>query len=140
MKIENNTKFPTELARKLIEFARPSGISKFQVRIRNTGYSYKGRAYTFRNRIDIFYNHKNKYPRYYHPYQLCGQKGKKHWVANATELMLWIFAHELRHLWQAKQKNKRGYAWGSRGKFSEVDTEAYSLRKIREFRKQGLTI
>jgi len=45
-------------------------------------------------------------------------------------------AHELRHLWQAKAKNKRGYFWGGRGKFSEIDTESYAIQCLRKWRKE----
>ena len=71
----------------------------------------------------------------YIPYQY-GQfkKGKTYWVYSRTELLVVIASHELMHVRQAKGK-PHGRVWGARGQYSEIETEAYAIRKLREFRK-----
>jgi hypothetical protein len=76
-----------------------------------------------------------KFPMFYHPYQYGQNKGKRWWIASRIELLVVIAAHELRHCWQSKARNKAGYAWGARGRYSEVDTEAFALRKLRDWRR-----
>jgi hypothetical protein len=72
---------------------------------------------------------------YYVPYQYGQHKGRKWWTSGWIERLVLIMAHELRHLWQGKTTSRRGYVWGARGRYSEVDTEAYALRKLREWRR-----
>lgn len=52
---------------------------------------------------------------------------------------------ELRHLWQAARLTDRKksallpMAHGSRGKYSEVDTEAFAIQTLREWRRGVVT-
>jgi hypothetical protein len=58
---------------------------------------------------------------------------------NRLECFVYIMAHELRHLWQAKSKGKpRGMVYGSKGRFSERDASAYGLRMLRRYRRGEL--
>lgn len=70
-----------------------------------------------------------------HPYQYAQHKGRRVLLATRIEGMVYLAAHELRHLWQSTRKSHRGYFHGARGKFSEVDTEAYALHMLRAWRK-----
>lgn len=76
------------------------------------------------------------------PYQYAQHKGKRYPIANATEALVYIAAHELRHLWQAarwsdKRKSKPlPLAFGAKGKFSEIDTEAFAIHMLRAWRKR----
>lgn len=45
-------------------------------------------------------------------------------------------AHEARHFWQHKVR-KGWRVWGARGRYSEVDAEAYTIRKLREWRRRN---
>jgi hypothetical protein len=66
-------------------------------------------------------------------------KDKRYVLANRIEALVYLAAHELRHLWQtAKTRDDRRsvnlpMAYGSRGKFSEVDTEAFAIHTLREY-------
>lgn len=151
MRVKNFTTIPDEMVREIIRHTLPSGVKNFDVRVSNLGSNYgdetksagvAGRAYRrsrFHDRSCPFVVcriDKLEEPSYYKPYQLGQHKGKQYWLYNRAEKLVVIMAHELRHLWQYKQKNKRGYVWGSRGKSSEVDTEAYAINRLRAWRKR----
>ena len=67
-------------------------------------------------------------------------KGRKLVLGDRTEALVYILAHELRHMHQ-----QHGYAVhsvfsvgrvkNSRGRFSEVDTEAFAIHKLRAWRR-----
>ena len=60
-------------------------------------------------------------------------------IGSRAESFVYILAHELRHLWQAKAKGRpRGMVYGSRGRFSERDACAYGLQMLRRFRRGEL--
>lgn len=55
------------------------------------------------------------------------------------EALVYILAHELRHLWQAKAKGRpRGMVYGAKGRFSERDACAYGLQMLRRYRRGEL--
>jgi hypothetical protein len=82
-----------------------------------------------------------RFPATVAPYQYAHHKNKKYVLADRTEALVYIAAHELRHLWQAAQhSDKRRSAnlprfHGSRGKFSEIDTESYAIHTLRRWRR-----
>lgn len=165
MRVTNTTNLDNELIREIIKFVRPSGISNFDVMVKNSGDKYiAGTAYTQGNNTYHATNHpfvvcriptgKDKiiygfkgskdnpvtwvekhYPMMQSVYQYAHLKGKRYYIANKTEALVYVLAHELRHLWQAKTKNKSGYYPKSRGRFSEIDTEGYAITKLRAWRK-----
>ena len=63
-------------------------------------------------------------------------------LANRLETLVYLAAHELRHLWQAARLTDRRrsaplpMSWGSKGKYSEVDTEAFAIHTLREYRRE----
>ena len=67
-------------------------------------------------------------------------KGRKLVLADRTEALVYILAHDLRHMWQ-----QHGYAVNSsfpvgrvknaHGTYSEVCTEAYAIHKLRAWRR-----
>jgi len=85
---------------------------------------------------------KNRFPCFVRPYQYRQHKGKRYVLANRLETLVYLAAHELRHLWQAARLTDRRksaplpMAWGSKGKYSEVDTEAFAIHTLREWRRQ----
>jgi hypothetical protein len=85
---------------------------------------------------------KLRFPTIIRPYQYAQHKGRKIVLANRMEALVYLAAHELRHLWQAAQwddrrkANRLPMAHGSRGKFSEIDTEAYAIHTLRRWRKE----
>lgn len=163
MRVNNTTNMPNELIREIIAFVRPSGLSKFDVMVKN-GEHIAGRAYYkgsgYHSTADPFIVCRipetkgtkktyaqmgaitlkqiiTNYPRLLHTYQIGHLKDKRYWLADRTECLVYIIAHELRHIWQAGMKNKRGYYPKSRGKFSEIDSEGYALTMLRAWRKRN---
>jgi hypothetical protein len=58
-------------------------------------------------------------------------------LRNSRECLVYLIAHELRHLYQAK--NKTGWIYGSKGKrSSERDADAYAITKVRAWRKNNM--
>jgi len=82
-----------------------------------------------------------RYPTTIRLYQYAHHKNKKYVLGNRIEALVYLAAHELRHLWQAASAtDKRKSAalpryYGSKGKFSEVDTEAYAVHTLRRWRR-----
>lgn len=58
------------------------------------------------------------------------------WVADRTEALVFVAAHELRHLWQAIVPRGRR-VWGARGQYSERDCDAYALKMLRAWRRRN---
>jgi hypothetical protein len=87
---------------------------------------------------------KLRFPATIAPYQYAHHKGKRYVVANRIEALVYLTAHELRHLWQAASASDKARSkslprfHGSRGKFSEIDTEAYAIHTLRRWRKAQL--
>jgi hypothetical protein len=147
MQIRNSTSIPNETVREIIRHARPPGISNFDVMVKNGEYGLCGRAYHAgsgyhysRRPFVVLRVGPARRPFRVSPYQYRQHKGRSYWIADRTEALLYIAAHELRHLWQAQAprgSRRRGMCWGSRGRFSEIDTEAWAIRKLREWRRRG---
>ena len=76
------------------------------------------------------------------PYQYRHLKGKRYVLRDRTEALVYLAAHELRHLWQAarlrddRKSRKLPLYYGARGKFSEVDTEGFAITTLRAYRKR----
>jgi hypothetical protein len=141
MRLKNYTNIPSDKIRDLIRAVRPSGISNFDVRVSNTPRGVRGSAYTkgsgYHDRacpfIVVSVAKTDRLVRHYHH----GEGGYLpiYW-GNRLEALLVVLAHELRHLWQAAGKGKRrGMVYGSRGRMSERDADAYALQMLRRFRR-----
>jgi len=147
MRLKNTTTIPNETIREVVRFCLPSGVRNFDVRVTNhlqatPNYPVAGKAYwkgcslhETSNPFIIARVEKSDAPAFVKVYQYGHLKGKRYWLANRVEKLVYVVAHELRHLWQAKAKNKAGYNWGSRGRFSEIDTESYAISKLQAWRK-----
>lgn len=151
MRLVNHTDIPTETIRAIIRAVRPAGIANFDVRISNTKSGCCGRAYAngsgyhmsaapflvvrvAKSVREIVQPHRG--------YLGCA------W-GNRIEALLFVTAHELRHMWQAGGgldnrrriiKARKGMVYGARGRFSERDADAYALRMLRAFRRGELEI
>jgi hypothetical protein len=68
------------------------------------------------------------------PYQYAHLKGKFYWLWNRIEMLVYLAAHEIRHVWQG-QFPKAGRYPNGKGKFSEVDTESFAIHILRAWRK-----
>lgn len=142
MRLTNTTAIPNGVVRDVLRFVCPSGVSGYDVKLNNaTSGDLKGKAYWagsgYHDRacpfVTLYVGPDKKFP----------SKGgwtvegkgylPRPWLANRTEALVYVAAHELRHLWQAKVP--RGYrVWGARGRFSERDADAYALKMLRAWR------
>lgn len=154
IKVKNETDIPNKLIAAIVRFARPPGIRKFEVVVKKMKETvrpgvYKGHG--GRRGITVWIDAKAKFPRDLYVYQY-GQlkqkwgrkdkhgcvhrlKGRRYYLASLTEALIYLFAHELMHTKQGQRGNVRGRVWGARGRFSEIETESYAIRKLREYRK-----
>lgn len=165
MRLRNTTDIPNEIAKQVIAFVRPPGISNFDVMLKNGKHLagmayYRGSAYhataspfvTLRvpptiglpikkwarkDGVIVKWNErKPSYPTQLRTYQIGQLKGRRYYIANEIEALVYLAAHELRHLWQHKTgKRRSGMAFGARGIASEIDTESFAIRKLREWRR-----
>ena len=129
-----NPMFSKEKIQEVVRFVRPGGISRFTVAVRGTRYaSASGRAYcgSWHPRVMFKVGSSLKFP--YSMTSRGAYLGVT--VYSLEETLVFIMAHELRHLWQLK--HPRGYrVWGARGQYSERDADAYALHKLREWRRR----
>jgi hypothetical protein len=140
--ITTHKAFPEALVREIIEFVRPSGCYIKQVRITAHRYKSRGLAWpTERRVLARITTHAESWPRVPSAPDAARVPGKGYlpwpYLANATELLVMILAHEVRHLWQADVPRGRR-VWGSRGQYSERDADAYAIRLLRAWRRRPL--
>jgi len=130
MKLRNTSETADDLIREMIRFCRPSGIANFTVTVTRTVRDGNGRAFPRANRVLVRAPYNNDRLR---PYPAVGAYLPMP-AMTGTEKLLWLLAHELRHLWQHRVPRGRR-VWGARGKFSERDADAYALRALRHWRR-----
>lgn len=141
MRLTNHTDIPSDTVRAIIRAVRPHGIANFDVRISNTRRHFSGAAYT----------KGSAYHSTAHPFlvvrvartDIAARTVRKAQggyltsvVGNRVEALLFVLAHELRHMWQAK--HSRGMVYGARGRYSERDADAYALQMLRRYRRGEL--
>lgn len=138
MRLRNYTDLPDATVRAMIAHAKPPGVAGFNVRISNAASWYRGRAYSqgssYHDRacpfIVVSVAKRPTFP--------AREPSRGGYLPSPpmsrTEAVLFILAHELRHLWQARVPRGRR-VWGARGKFSERDADAYALRALRHWRR-----
>jgi hypothetical protein len=134
MRIINRSDIPTEVIRDAVRFARPPGIKKFRVEVRNKSGSCWG-GWGDRSGCLIRLNTNARYPRITRTYQYGQLKGRRYYLASLAEALIYLLAHELTHTRQGQRGRIRGRVWGARGRYSEIETESYAIRKVREWRK-----
>jgi hypothetical protein len=129
----NKTDIPNDVIRDAVRFARPAGIKRFRVTVATTKRTYRGRGW--QTGITIWVNESVKYPRILRTYQLAQLRGRRYYLGSFVECLIYLLAHELMHTKQGQRGNCRGRVWGARGRFSEIETESYAIRKLREWRR-----
>jgi hypothetical protein len=134
MKLRNSTDIPNEVIRDAVRFARPPGIKLRLVKITNCRASYRGWGSWVG--VCVRLNTEARYPRILHPYQYGQLRGRRYYLASLVEALIYVLAHELMHTKQGQRGNCRGRVWGARGRYSEIETESYAIRKLREWRRQ----
>lgn len=152
MRIRNTTKIPTALLREVVRAVAPAGISGYDVQLRNsrdctvkgmaymTGSAYHDTAAPF---VNLYVGNLNGSGRSRFPALPVKNDTKRGYLGtpyfrDRVEALVFIAAHELRHLWQAKVKRGRR-VWGARGQYSERDCDAYAIRMLRAWRREHPT-
>lgn len=141
----NYTDLPDEWTRAVYDAVLPSGLAAHDVAIKNnTSGGGRGRAYTkgssyhltARPFVIVSVPKTEKEARVRRRAH-GGYLGVVH--GSRREAFVYILAHELRHLWQAKAKGRpRGMVYGAKGRFSERDADAYGLQALRKYRRGEL--
>lgn len=142
MRITNTTTIPNATVREVIRFVRPSGVSGFDVMLKNsTDSDLKGSAYTQGSGyhataapfVSLLVGAESRFPQKPQP-PVRSNYLPRPYLASRLDALVYLAAHELRHLWQAKVTH--GYrVWGARGKFSERDADAYAIKMLRAWRR-----
>lgn len=143
MRITNTTTFDRELIAEIARFVCPPGVTGYDVHVGHmAGSSYKGVAYPeghgSHGRACWFVKlHLGKTMKFPKPPRLPHRAGylPTPWLADRTEVLVYLAAHELRHLWQGKVPRGRR-VWGARGQYSERDADAYAIRMLRAWRRR----
>jgi len=143
----NYTDLPDDVCRAIYAAVLPSGLSAHDVEIKNNargggrGMAYhEGSGYhaTARPFVVVSIAKTERAARVIrHAEGAGGYLPVAH--GSRLESFVYLIAHELRHLWQAKAKGKpRGMVFGSKGRFSERDASAYGIRMLRRYRRGEL--
>jgi hypothetical protein len=134
---KNSTRIPDEDWKALIRFAKPNGLNldgwRFQFQQAKID-STSGRMMGGRWMIHLRVGNKNwRMRRHYE-----ARRGYlEYTLYTFFERVLFVLAHELRHAWQKQNPNGRK-VWGAKGRYSERDADAYAIRKVREYRRNGM--
>jgi hypothetical protein len=142
MRLKNHTDISDEWIRACIRAVRPAGISNFDVRVSNLkGWGCVGRAYSegsaYHDRADPFIVVRLAPVKTFRRYSYPAHGGYlPHTWGSRKEALLFVIAHELRHLWQAN--HSRGKVWGAKGRYSERDADAFALSMLRRYRRGEL--
>jgi hypothetical protein len=134
MRIDNVSLFTDAEIRAAILFVRPPGVAGETVRVAAARWPYNGRAHPHENRVLVRIGPRGCFP------SRGGwtKRGKGYLpaprLANRMEALVYVLAHELRHLWQYRVPRGRR-VWGARGQYSERDADAYALGKLRAWRR-----
>lgn len=143
LRLKNTTDVPTPLVKDILKFVTPENIKpvEFTVTVTNASYSLRGRYMGYRQPRVLARVAKRFKPHRIALYQDAQNKGKKLAVTSKVEALVYILAHEMRHLWQHHGSVQHssfptGYAKNARGRFSEVDTESYAVNRLRAWRRR----
>lgn len=136
MRLKNTSPLPDAIAREILRFVMPPGVTNVRVTITNSrpgGDRGRGGGHKVLVRLSPWlpswklrgYVKWPSHQGYIGSQPLCC----------LTECAVYLLAHELRHCWQSKVKSGHR-VWGSRGKFSERDADAYAINAVRRWRRE----
>lgn len=141
----------------LIRFARPRGVTRFALVLQlrpgfkspkfvhgSPVYSWRalvwsGRAWPKKRLVTISVPANYRLRRYHGPRRMTGTPGSSGYqgvtVYTPEEALLFVLAHELRHLWQYRVP-RGGRVWGARWQYSERDADCYAIGVLRRWRRR----
>lgn len=131
--IHNTAGFDDTFVREVLRFVTPPGVTNYHLRLTATESRYRGWACYTTWLVTLRVGAARHFPckgGWTHP-------GKGYlpapWLASRDEALVYLAAHELRHLWQYRIPRGRR-VWGARGQFSERDADAYAIKMLRAWR------
>lgn len=123
------------MAKVVLRLVCPPGVHHHQVEIVTSKFSYAGMAQPWRNSVRLRVGTARRFPTSHRP----ARKGVGYLpvppLASPIEALVYVAAHELRHLWQ--HDHTAGKVWGARGQYSERDADAYAIRMLRKWRREA---
>jgi hypothetical protein len=139
----NYTDIPDKEARAIYAAVCPPSLTSHDVEIKNNAGQGRGRAYT---KGSGYHSTARPFVVVSIPKTETAARHRRHTegkggylpvvLGSRRETLVYILAHELRHLWQAKAKGKpRGMIYGARGRLSERDACAYGMQMLRRYRR-----
>lgn len=131
MKLKNSSGIPDEQIREIINFVKPQGVTKFDIEIKKSRFTFSGLACPLQNRVLVKINKNLRFPYIKYPYK--AYLGFKAFALQ--ECLVYVIGHELRHVWQGKHR-KGWRVWGAKGRYSERDACAYGIHMMREWRRK----
>lgn len=135
MKIVNHTSIPNEVVKDVIRFVRPPGIKNFTVVLKDSHGSHHWRGWGYSGGVNARLKINEEFPFRLWTYQYGQLRGRRYYIASPVENLIYLLAHELMHTRQGQRGPIRGRVWGARGRYSEIETESYAIRKLREWRR-----
>jgi hypothetical protein len=138
MRIVNRTDLDRATIVEVLRFVAPPGVGAYEAEVRAAfdRSPLHGRAYPSEWRVLLRIAPAAFFPYRGHKPPRGGYLGCPP-LMDRLEALVFIAAHELRHLWHARVPRGRR-VWGARGQFSERDADAYALRMLRAWRRRGL--
>lgn len=145
----NLTSIPDDLVREVLRFVVPPGVHGVEVKVAKARGRklFSGRAYVARPgyvatrppRVLLCIGRAKLFP------LVAGApRGRGGYLpipalSSQVEALVYVAAHELRHVWQSRVTRGRR-VWGARGQYSERDADAYAIHMLREWRRSGRTV
>lgn len=142
MKLKNSTAIPNDTIRTVLRAVCPPGVTGYDVRVGTSRGVLHGRAYakgssyhaTAAPFVNLYIGRADQFPAPPCAPHRAGYLPRP-WLASQVEALVYLAAHELRHLWQARiPKGRR--VFGARGQYSERDADAYAIRMLRQWRRR----
>jgi hypothetical protein len=150
MRWRNYTDLPDETLKALYRAVQPSGLAAHDVEVKNHGrrggrgmaYPAGSRYHTTNRPFVVVSIPRTEAQARYQRRAVAQRAGYLPVVTGSRlEVFVYMMAHELRHLWQAKAKGRpRGMVYGAKGRYSERDACAYGLRMLRRYRRGELEV
>lgn len=129
MKITNRSHIADDVVAQVAAFVAPPGCRGVAVTVTNArAHESRGRAFPHSKRVIV---------RVAPVVHRMPERGAYLGVRPATslEMLVHILAHELRHIWQYNNPTRKR-VWGSRGRYSERDADAYGIHMLRRWRRE----
>jgi hypothetical protein len=146
MKLVNTSTVPDTTLKQVIKYCLPRGLclnDVSRIDFGNTERGFHGRAWGNTRRVHVGVPHYTKYR-----FKKCSGGFRGYLPINIyswEEHLVELVAHELRHIWQYKNKERlprevkriRKMNLGTRASLSEVDASLYAKRVVRQYRKDN---